>query len=364
LLLEQIRELTANDITQVADLHQQSGIGDSPQDMGRLCDYYRTTFIDSPWHNPNLPSLVGCDDKNQIVGFIGVLSRQMMYNKTRLNVAVAHRFMVDSRRASPMIAVRLMKRFLAGPQDLSLSDGANDQGKKFWLGCGGQISWLYSIDWFKPILPISYFMSVASRKNHRWLRGLLPIGNLIDKAYLRFFKGSISQDADELKKEPLTYELLFECIQQFSAAKILVPIYTIPEIQWLYQFMAFNTARGQLDGRRLKDKSGKNVGCYLYYLRDDGIAEVMLLCACKNRETQVYHCFLNELKQKGAIGVIGRIEPDFMLTFGQDKVLFKRGSWAMVHSRRPELMNAINSGNAFFSKLDGELCLYAPGHIV
>lgn len=362
--MEQICELTQDDIPQVADLHQRSGIGDMPCELNHLCDYYRTTFLESPWHNSALPSLVCCDAKGQIIGFIGVLSRQMIYNKVPLTVGVAHRFMVDSGRASSMLAIRLMKRFLSGSQDLSISDGANDQGKKFWLGCGGQISWLYSMDWFKPISPISYFTSVVSRKNHRWLKGFLPMCNWIDRAGLMVFKRFASRKPDGLKKERLTPELLLDCIQQFTAVKSLMPKYTADELQWLYRYMAANTVRGKLEGWLWKDQNDKKAGCCLYYVKKDGIAEIMLLCSSKNREAQIYHSLLDELKENDAIGAIGRMDPDFMPAFGEDKVMFKRGCWAMVHSRRPELMEVINSGNAFFSKLEGELCLYAPGHII
>jgi hypothetical protein len=35
----------------------------------------------------------------------------------------------------------------------------------------------------------------------------------------------------------------------------------------------------------------------------------------------------------------------------------RNGSWTLAHSRRPELLGSIFSGNAFFSRLDGEGCL-------
>jgi hypothetical protein len=304
------------------------------------------------------------DDKDKVIGFIGVLSRHMTYNKAPLNVAVAHRFLVDPQRASSMLAVRLMKRFLSGPQDLSLSDGANDQGKKFWIGCGGHVSWLYSIDWMKLILPMSYCLHVASRKNHRWLASLLPLCKPLDRVGLWLFNRTSLQDTEELQREPLTPGPLLECIQQSSAVKSLAPVYTRQEIQWLYQFMAANATRGQLEGCLLRDGSAGIIGCYLYYFGPNGVAEIMLLCARKKFEKQVYQHLLVELKGKQAIGVVGRIEPDFMPAFGENRVLFKRGCWAMIYSRRSELLEAVSSGNVFFSKLEGELCLYGPKQIL
>jgi hypothetical protein len=35
----------------------------------------------------------------------------------------------------------------------------------------------------------------------------------------------------------------------------------------------------------------------------------------------------------------------------------RNGSWTLAHSRNPELLAPIFSGNAFFSRLDGEWCL-------
>jgi hypothetical protein len=38
-----------------------------------------------------------------------------------------------------------------------------------------------------------------------------------------------------------------------------------------------------------------------------------------------------------------------------------RGGWTVAHSRNPEILEALNRGDAFLSRLDGEWCLALDG---
>ena len=42
-------------------------------------------------------------------------------------------------------------------------------------------------------------------------------------------------------------------------------------------------------------------------------------------------------------------------------VFLRNGSWTLAHSNKPELLNGIFSGTAFFSRLDGEWSLRFGG---
>lgn len=358
--MEQIRELRYEDIEQIAQLHQISGMGNGlvdPEVNGR---YYQEVFLNSPWRSSEMPSLVCCTKKGDIVGFIGVLTRRMRYRSSPLCVAVAHRLMVDSRRASPFAAVRLLKHFLSGPQDLSISDGANDQGKTFWLGCGGSISWLHSIDWFKPLCPASYSLTLASRKWMKNIRFFLPLGRLMDLAFGCMIRRKQTPGESGLRMEKMTPEGLLDCICRCAEAKSLRPDYSLTEIRWLYQFLQQNLCRGRLDGFLLKNGKEEIQGGGLYYLKKDKTAEVLLLCGRPHNQNRVYNTLMDCLHRQKAIGVMGRMLPDFLPAFGEERVLLKRGCWALIASRKSELLNTIQSGDAFLSALEGELCLYAP----
>jgi hypothetical protein len=53
------------------------------------------------------------------------------------------------------------------------------------------------------------------------------------------------------------------------------------------------------------------------------------------------------------------MEPGMMQAFSDRNCIFHCGpQWVLVHSRRLELLDAFNTGNAGFTRLDGEWCLH------
>ncbi len=65
-----------------------------------------------------------------------------------------------------------------------------------------------------------------------------------------------------------------------------------------------------------------------------------------------------DAKKQGAVAVHGRMEPKFMQDFTNRCCFFYRlGGWMTAHSRNPELVSLIHSGDAFLSRLEGEWCL-------
>ncbi len=58
-----------------------------------------------------------------------------------------------SRNHAGIVAVRLARAFLEGPQDLSISDEASDVARKIWEGLGGTTALLRSLHWTRPLRP-------------------------------------------------------------------------------------------------------------------------------------------------------------------------------------------------------------------
>jgi hypothetical protein len=84
------------------------------------------------------------------------------------------------------------------------------------------------------------------------------------------------------------------------------------------------------------------------------------------RHAVVIHHVLRHLFQhawsQGAVAAIGRMEPRFLQAFSDAYCVFhRRGPWMLVNSRRPELVRSFQTGDASFSRLDGEWCLGFQG---
>jgi hypothetical protein len=362
-LTDQVDCCLKADIPAVAGIHAKVFATTDNELSEGLRSYYETVFFDNPWYDKEQPSLVYRSQEGKVEGFLGVIPRRMNFKGRSIRVAILHRLMVAPDCSSPLAAVRMIKRFLSGPQDLALGDGANDLGRKFMEGMGASISYLYSMNWICPLRPCSYMRGIFAK--HKAL-GILtaiswPACSLLDRL-IRKTPLSPSRNArlDGCSAVEMDSRLLLSCIKEFSEQVSLRPAYDIADIKWLWDFLKSNTHRGRLQGIEVRNAKGRRIGVYLYYLNSTKLAEVMLLLAHNDSIDTVFRHLLNHTLHRGAICVYGRLEPKFLQSFWVNNCFIKRGSWAVVHARDPELLNVINRGDAMLSALEGELWLRSP----
>src|SRR5256886_13613768 len=72
-----------------------------------------------------------------------------------IRVAVTTQLMVAPRYGG-QVGRRLMSRLLAGPQELSITDDANDVARRLWESLGGECSPIYGLRWTPPLRPCCY----------------------------------------------------------------------------------------------------------------------------------------------------------------------------------------------------------------
>src|SRR5258708_7922095 len=104
-----------------------------PQEI--LSKHFQKIFFDNPWHDPELPSFV-YQDSGTVLGLLGVMSRPMLMKDRKVRAAVTHHFMVEESNRTSLAGVMLVRRMFQGPQDLSLTDGANDTTRRIWEALG------------------------------------------------------------------------------------------------------------------------------------------------------------------------------------------------------------------------------------
>jgi hypothetical protein len=332
-----------------------------------LKSYYTEVFFHNPWYDEQLPSLVYRCDKGKVTGFVGVIPRLMSVNGSTVKVAVAHRLMVDPQGGTPLAAVKLVKRFFSGPQDLSLADGANDLGRKFWEGMGGSTAYIYSMNWIRPLKPCRYAMSLL--KENKYIRPVAVISWPL--CYLADALASAARSSPFCLQPPdnhtaveIDEQLLLRCIAELSQDCCLRPEYDIEAVKWLWDFLKSNKHRGELKGAAVYNTNNMLTGAYLYYLNQREICEVMLLAARNDSRDDVLRHLLSRASKDGAVCVVGRFEPKFTHSFWTEQCLVKRGSWALVKAKDAELLNIINRGDAHISPLEGELWLRSPRDIL
>ena len=118
-----------------------------------------------------------------------------------------------------MIGVKLFKQAMEGPQDLSVSDIANDSSRKIWQSMGGTVASWYGLNWLKVIrpglLPLSVLAKSRLGKPLAWAGR--PLAKLTDNL-LRRAAGNFCKinPVRKVESEPLTPELFLQYFPQFG----------------------------------------------------------------------------------------------------------------------------------------------------
>jgi hypothetical protein len=357
-----IEKCTPQDIPDVANLHAKVFYQPGERATEQLRSYYMNVFFNNPWYEEDFSPLVYRTEQRNVAGFMGVISRPMTLNGKLIRVVVAHRLMVAPDSHSPLAALKLLRTFFSYPYDLAISDGANDSGKKFWEGMGGNTTYLYSMNWVCPLRPCCYTASLL--KKMRSLRPIAiaswPICYLVDLLATRIWSSPLRQTPPGTSEEEINDEILLSCISEFSKGYLLRPEYDSHSMTWILDFLRSNKHRGTLSGFAVRNEKKQLIGAYLYYLSAEKIGGVMFLVARNDSRNHVLEHLLYRMWHEGAICVFGRLEPKFLKSFWDYKCLIKRGSWALIHAKDPEIINIVNRGDAFISVLEGELWLRSP----
>lgn len=357
-----IRPFVEKDISRVSRLHEmvfRPGGQTNSAGLDSYHAYFTRVFLDNPARDPMLSSLVCQEDDGSIVGFLGVVPRRMSMNGQPLQAAISSQFVVDPASRTSMVAVRLAKAFLDGPQDLSIADEANDVARRIWEGLGGTTSLLHSIHWTRPLRPARLALSFLRTRGPLAPFALVagPLARMADALATRIPRSHFYQSVPRVSAEDLQEETFLACLPEFGGVGSLRVEYDARTFQWMLERAKQRSGDGRLQ-KIVIGSERKTLGWYVYHLDRGGVAEVLQLAAKPSSIHRVLDHLFWQTWRQGAMAVTGRLEPRFVQALS-DKycLLHRRGPWMLVSSRKPELLQSFQRGDAFISRLDGEWCL-------
>jgi hypothetical protein len=354
-----VRRFVEEDIPQVARVHRAAfRLGDSPR-LATYHDYFRRVFLENPGGEGPHPSLVYQDNDGQIVGFVGLVPRRVVIRGHHYQAVVSSQFIVDPTSHVGLVAVRLAKAYVEGPQDLSIADEANDISRTIWEGLGGTTALLHSIYWTRPLRPARLALSyVRQRRDFAPLAAAASLLATIADALATRLPGShLRQSEPSVCADDLCGETVLAHAPEFCDPTSLRVDYDDRTIRWLLDRAASRNPGGRLLKAALRNGQ-KILGWYVCHLDREGTADVAQLAASPSSIYDVLdHLFYHAWRQ-GAVAVTGRLDPRFMQALSDKYCLFhRRGPWVLIKTTRPELLRAFETGNAWFSRLDGEWSL-------
>jgi hypothetical protein len=355
-----IRPFVKDDIPRVAELSMKL----FPLSAGLSVHTQRSSFDEicfrNPWYDETMPSLVYEEDPGKIIGFVAVVPRRMAINGRTVRVAVSQHLMVEPGSRSTLAGLELVRAFLNGSQDLSVADLAGDVSRKLWERLGGATSLLHSIQWRRPLRPFS-FLNSHLRKRTLFAAGsyvLAPFCSIGDAIAARLPKSPLRQTAPELAEEDAEVDTLLACFPEFWGDQMLRPAYDERSLRWLFDALTAEKRFGELKKILLRDDKKRIAGWYIYWLKRGGTSEVLQIGARESSASDVLRSLFSHAWRHGSNEVAGRIEPRFMREFSRSFCILIPGKyWMLVHAKDPELIRLIERGDAFLSRLEGDLWL-------
>ncbi|MBI4526159.1 MAG: GNAT family N-acetyltransferase [Deltaproteobacteria bacterium] len=362
--MDRIRAFVADDIPQVADLHRR--VFKTDDRLSKTLEesyrsYFENIFLSHPWYDGALPSLVYEDGGGKILGFMGVTPRRMSLRGQSIQAVISSQFIVEPGGRSAVAAVKLVKTLMSGPQDLCIADEANDASRKLWEAAGGSTALLYSMYWLRPLRLSEWLVRSWGRAGLPAIMasGSAPFCRLLDAVIADSPRIPFRLASPSLSGEELEPEALLHCMTEFSACWSLRPQYDKGWVKWLLELLAEKNGHGSCQKVALRSPAGEIVGWYVALLNRGGIGEVLQIGARNGWMGHVLDHLFYHAWQKGAVALSGRLEPKLLDHFHDRQCLFqhRRGYWTLIHSSKPELLEAFYRGDAFVSRLDGEWSL-------
>ena len=353
---EQIGIMEAHDLPEVLTLYRRLWLQEKACSMPALEAYFSRLFFHHPWPDSSIRSLVCRDGEGHVIGCLGIMPRRMVLGGQAVRVAVSHNFMVDPRRRASMAAVELMKAFFAGPQDLSLAEG-NAMSRKLWEGLGGTTALLHNLRWVRPLRPAGFLLhSMTAQGLPTWLRTVgEPFCAVADAVVHRTGWGPFSYSPGLGRSEELQDETFVELGNRWAESRWVWPHYDLSSFTWLIDMLRRKRGLGTLRKMLVRGPQDQILGSYLYFAKPQGTSEVLHVLAKPSSIGPVLDHLFHDAWTQGSYGISGQLEPRWMseLTLRQC-VFLHSGSWMLIHSQRPGIVEAIHQGKAFLSRLDGE----------
>jgi len=355
-----VRALSAADIPAVATLFCRIFLHRSGSVPVELERYLTSTFLTGPWVDPQINSLVHVRLDGTISGFIGALSLPLQWGERRLRGAICSTLMVDDHETDPMAGARLMRAFLAGPQDLSFCETASEVSIAMWQRLKGVSLLQHSLTYLRILRPFGYMAETLRQRTALAAPLALLAGPIDGLVRIRLPQGAQRRWAykarpdDRLTEAPLTPDALIALLPRFLAECPIRPNWSPETIARILAEAAIKPKFGPLTLQLVQTAGGEPVGAFAYHGRPGNTAHVLQVFAPRRHAASVVDRMFSHAARSGMVAVVGRTEPHLLQALAGSETVLVQNATSAVHSRDPELVAAYQRGDGFLNGRAGE----------
>lgn len=349
--MSEVRDCQPADLSDVARLFVKAFHGRPGQSLPAISDYLRTLYFENPWVDPALPSIVAERDA-VITGFIGVMPLPIRFDGRPLRLAIGGNLMVDPDERDPMVAMRVLRRYFAGAQDVSFTDTASPQAMRLWAAQGGAVARFHSMRWFIPLRPGSLGLA-AMRRSSSGSR-LAWLGHPLAVPLDWFARRRLGKESD-LSVVHVDVERVRSFVAVVGDRGYAHVDADLAGWTWLVDMCRAKTQFGPLHLLAFVDRSGQDVGVVMYYPNQRGLGQAVLVLARENAHGDVFDALCREAADQGSAALVGQADPRLMEVVGDRASCYiQRHGGVTVRCTDDVIRAKIASGDVALNRLIGE----------
>ena len=351
------RPLAPEDVPSVARMFQRILRKTSEPATPGLEAYLAQVFLDGPNHDPHIASHVHLREDGSVNGFIGAMPLPMVVDDRAVRGAVCGSMMVEDHEADPFAGARLMRAFLSGSQDVSLTETANDISTTMWRKLRGTVLPDHSLEWVRVIRPAGFVVAAAAARLQpaRALSALArPIDALIRRSEASWLHLGAGMPGNTHASADMDEGEMVELLQKLTETFAARPAWERMNVARMVADARRKENYGGMVRRRVISRDGRVLGAFLYYGDPGGIGRVVQILFQPGRADIVIDAMLADANERGLTALRGRAMPALLEAMIGRRFMFLHASSSIVHARDPELIKPFVSGQAFFNGFAGE----------
>jgi hypothetical protein len=352
---QRTRPLTLDDLPDVAELFGAVFRNGIPLQKTKVIEHMRAIYLDGPWFDAEISSIVHTDAGGRVNGFFGVMQVPMVWRGAPVRVGITGALMVANPAADPLAAVRMAKAHLAGPQDLTICDSANRTSLDLAQELKFAIIGSNCLEWYRVLRPAGLGMELLRL---RGMAGLAALGGMAARLVdhrLRQMRFRGAETAASVLDRDIEIQAFVKNALQLANPFLLRPRWDPPGLEWQLRLAAEKKVWGPLHIREVTTKAGKLVGTYLYHGRRGGVAVVLQVLAHPGMAARVLACLCRHAGEIGCVAVRGQTSAALMDgLFRTPSVFYRHRAATVAYSRDAEMVTALMTGNALVGGLIGD----------
>lgn len=312
------------------------------------------TLFEHPWADPDLPSLVALDEREQVIGFFGAQVRRMRLDGRRLRGVCCSHLVVASDRPVGLAGTLLVRKMLSGAQDLSWTDSATDDVVRIWSMFGGYLDYTRACDWMLVLRPGRWLGAIAAAfaRRRELNRALVPVGALpFQAAGPRLARAAFPAPSPEVRGEQVTLAELVDEMPSMTKRMRLYVDYDRPQLDRL--FAQVGAAIGAVSHRVVR-RSGSSIGWYAYVAQPGGVVRVLHVLAPDADIDAVVGELVEHARDEGGDVLTGRAEPHLRKPLLSRFAVMGYSRQPVIHTRNPEIREVLGTNSSLLTTLDGE----------